>query len=105
MVERLNSEPQNYPTGAAEALGRDVARTLIPLGRELLAQGRMREARGLFGRSLRRKRSPARVILVVPFLLNSRTFARQLAIKYKLKSLTQRLRLGQVRRALRRLGS
>lgn len=93
MVDRLNAEPEKYPRGAAEALAKDMSGQLIPLGRALLGDGRMREARDLFVRSLKEKRSKRAVLLWALSFLNSTNFNRQLAIKRKLKLLTERFSL------------
>lgn len=93
MVERLSAEPGKYPPGAAEALGRGVSGDLIPLGRSLLAEGRMREARGLFAQSLKERRSRRALFLWVLSFLNSANFNRLVAIKSKLRRLTERFRL------------
>ena len=91
MVERLSAHPEQYPPGAAEALGRNVARSLMPLGRALLDEGRMREARGLFARSLKQEPSGRALFFWALSFLNSANFNRLLAIKRRLKRSESRL--------------
>jgi len=98
MVERLSAQPEKYPPGAAEALGRNVARSLMPLGRALLDDGRMREARGLFARSLKQEPSGRAFLLWALSFLNSANFNRVLAIKGKLRVLRERFGLKQAGR-------
>ena len=86
MVDRLAAEPDKYPNGAATALGRDVFGQLIPLGRELLDQGRRREAKDLFRRSLRNKFSTRAVMLWALSFLNLENFNRLLIVKHKLNT-------------------
>jgi glycosyltransferase involved in cell wall biosynthesis len=93
MVDRLRAEPEKYPPGAAEALARDMSGQFIPLGRSLLDEGRAREARPLFIRSLKQKFSKRALFLWALSFLNSTNFNRQLAIKRKLKLFTERLSL------------
>jgi glycosyltransferase involved in cell wall biosynthesis len=93
MVDRLSAEPEKYPPGAAEALAKDMSGQLIPLGRTLLEDGRMREARDLFVRSLKQKRSKRAVLLWALSFLGSANFNRLLIRKRKLKLLTERFGL------------
>jgi glycosyltransferase involved in cell wall biosynthesis len=93
MVDRLRAEPEKYPPGAAEALAKDMAGQFIPLGRTLLDDGRMREARDLFVRSLKEKFSKRALLLWVLSFFNATNFNRQLAIKRKLKLLAERFSL------------
>ncbi len=86
MVDRLVAESHKYPAGAAEALGRDVFGQLLPLGRTLLEEGRIREARDLFVRSLKQKCSKRAVLLWASTFLDAANFNRLLAIKRKLTS-------------------
>jgi glycosyltransferase involved in cell wall biosynthesis len=94
MVDRLRAEPEKYPPGAAEALAKDMAGQFIPLGRTLLDEGRMREARDLFTRSLKQNFSKRALFLWALSFLNSTNFKRQLAIKRKLKLFTERFSSG-----------
>lgn len=93
MVDRLSAEPAKYPAGAAEALAKDMSAQFIPLGRTLLGEGRMREARNLFTRSLKKKFSKRALLLWALSFLNSTNFNRQLVIKRKLKLLRERFSL------------
>jgi glycosyltransferase involved in cell wall biosynthesis len=93
MVDRLSAEPEKYPSGAAEALARDMSGQFVPLGRKLLDEGRPREARPLFMRSLKQKFSKRALLLWALSFLNSTNFKRHLAIKRKLKLFTERFSL------------
>jgi len=97
MVDRLNAEPEKYPPGAAEALAKDMSGQFIPLGRTLLDEGRRNEARDLFVRSLKQKRSKRAVLLWGISFLDAVNFNRLLAAKRKLKLLTRRLGLSHCR--------
>lgn len=94
MVDRLRAQPEKYPRGAAEALAKDMAGQFIPLGRTLLDDGRMREARDLFTRSLKQKFSKRAFMLWALSFLNPAGFKRQVAIKRKLKLLRERFSSG-----------
>jgi glycosyltransferase involved in cell wall biosynthesis len=91
MVDRLSAEPEKYPPGAAEALGKDVSGQLIPLGRTLLDDGRMREARNLFVRSLKQKLSKRAAVLWALSFLNLTNFNRLVVAKRRIKVLASRL--------------
>jgi glycosyltransferase involved in cell wall biosynthesis len=93
MVDRLSAEPEKYPPGAAEALAKDMSGQFIPLGRTLLDDGRMREARDLFVRSLKQKFSKRALLLWALSFLGSANFNRLLIRKSKLKLLTERFGL------------
>jgi glycosyltransferase involved in cell wall biosynthesis len=93
MVDRLSAEPDKYPPGAAAALAKDMSGQFVPLGRTLLDEGRAREARPLFIRSLKQKFSKRALFLWALSFLNSTNFNRQLAIKRKLKLLAERFSL------------
>lgn len=84
MVDRLRADPEKYPHGAAEALARNMSAQFIPLGRTLLDEGRMREARDLFVRSLKQKRSKRALLLYALSFLNCANLNRVLALKRKL---------------------
>jgi glycosyltransferase involved in cell wall biosynthesis len=90
MVDRLRAEPEKYPPGAAKALAKDMSGQFIPLGRTLLDDGRMREARDLFVRSLKQKFSKRALLLWALSFLGSANFNRLLIRKSKLKLLTER---------------
>jgi glycosyltransferase involved in cell wall biosynthesis len=89
MVDRLSAEPEKYPPGAAEALAKDMSGQLIPLGRSLLDEGRTREARGLFTRSLKQKFSKRALLLWALSFIGSANFNRLLIKKRKLKLLIE----------------
>jgi glycosyltransferase involved in cell wall biosynthesis len=93
MVDRLSAEPEKYPPGAAEALAKDMSGQFVPLGRTLLDEGRGREARPLFIRSLKQKFSKRALLLWALSFFNSTNFNRQLAIRRKLKLFTERFSL------------
>lgn len=84
MVDRLSAEPEKYPAGAAEALAKDMPGQLIPLGRTLLDDGRMREARGLFVRSLKQKFSKRAAVLWLLSFLDLTNFNRLLLAKRRI---------------------
>lgn len=90
LVDDLNARPDKYPTGAAEVLGENVFENIIPLGREFLEQGRSREARGLFSRSLRKKFSMRAAVLWALSFLSLRFFNRLLTAKRRLTVLASR---------------
>ena len=91
MVDRLSAEPEKYPPGAAEALARDMSGQLIPLGRTLLDDGRMREARDLFVRSLKQKLSKRAAVFWALSFLNLTNFNRLVVAKRRIKVLASRL--------------
>lgn len=91
MVDRLRAEPEKYPPGAAKALAKDMFGQFIPLGRTLLEDGRMREARDLFVRSLKQKFSKRALLLWALSFLGSANFNRLVIRKSKLKLFTERL--------------
>lgn len=102
MVDRLSAEPEKYPPGAAVALAKGMSGQLIPLGRTLLGDGRMREARDLFVRRLKQKRSKRALLLWALSFLGSAGFNRLLIRKSKLKQLTERFGLRWLAGASRR---
>lgn len=91
IVDLLKAKPHKYPAGAALALGRDVSSALIPLGRRLLDEGRSREARDLFTRSLGQKYSTRALLLWVLSLVDSQNFNRLVSIKRKLNLAFERI--------------
>jgi glycosyltransferase involved in cell wall biosynthesis len=90
MADRLSAEPEKYPPGAAEAMAKDVSGQLIPLGRSLLDDGRMREARELFAKSLKQKFSKRAAALWALSFLNLTNFNRLLVAKRRVKVLGSR---------------
>ena len=63
VVEKLIAAPNKYTARAAEIYGPTLAACFYPLGRSLLAEGRGREARALFIRSLRNRYSNRALML------------------------------------------
>jgi len=84
VIEKLRSEPRNYPPDAAQAYADEPWRLLIDIGRSLLDQGRMREARALFIRSLKKTYSHRAVFLWCLTFLGRAAFKHLLTIKRKL---------------------
>jgi glycosyltransferase involved in cell wall biosynthesis len=91
MVDRLSTEAEKYPPGAAEALAKDMSGQFIPLGRTLLDDGRRREARDLFVRSLKRKLSKRAAMLWALSFLSLTDLNRLLGVKRRIKVLASRL--------------
>ena len=91
MVDRLSTEAEKYPPGAAEALAKDMSGQFVPLGRTLLDDGRRREARDLFVRSLKRKLSKRAAMLWALSFLSLTDFNRLLGAKRRIKVLASRL--------------
>ena len=89
MVDRLKTESEKYPPGAAEALAKDMSGQFIPLGRTLLDNGRMREARNLFLRSLKQRLSKRAAVLWALSFLNLANFNRLVVAKRRIKGLAK----------------
>jgi hypothetical protein len=85
MVDCLSAEPEKYPPGAADAMAKDVPGQLIPLGRSLLDDGRMRDARELFAKSLKHRFSKRAAVLWALSFLNLTNFNRLLVAKRRIK--------------------
>lgn len=91
LVDRLRAEPEKYPPGAADVLAKDMSGQLVPLGRTLLDNGRMREARNLFGRSLKGRLSKRAAVLWALSFLNLANFKRLVVAKRRIEVLVSRL--------------
>jgi len=57
MVDAIRAQPDKYPAGAAQVLGKDIFEQLLPLGQILLAAGKTYEARELLRRSIKQRPS------------------------------------------------
>lgn len=81
ILDWLLAYPQKYPPGAGRAYNRAFARGLVFVGRNLLDEGRRREARALFRRSLGRAYSVRALFLWCVTFLSPAGFKYLLAIK------------------------
>jgi glycosyltransferase involved in cell wall biosynthesis len=84
LIDRLHAQPEKYPPGAAKAYGKELWRGWISMGRSLLDEGRMREARALFTRSLKKNYSRRAIFLWGATFLSPVAFKRLLTIKRRL---------------------
>ena len=96
VVDKLSSEPDKYPLGAAETYGKYLWPMLIPLGRSLLNAGRSREARDLFTRSLKKRYSHRASLFWGLTFLSPAIFKQLLALKRKLGSIKKPLQSREV---------
>ena len=87
MVDLIRAQPQKYPVGAADAMNRDVDGALLPVGRELLRQGRRHEARRLLSRDIKNKCSRRALMLWGLTFLRPGAFDQLLKTKHYLKSM------------------
>jgi len=83
ILDWLLAYPHKYPPGAGGAYNRTFSVGLISAGRNLLAEGRMREARALFRRTLGRVYSARALFLWCVSFLSPAGFEHLLAIKRK----------------------
>ena len=95
LIDDLKARPEKYPPAAAQVLGKDYARIFVPLGRELLDEGRTNEARALFKRHLTKQFSGRALFLWALSFLGPANFKRLLRCKRKLSSLSHCFSLGR----------
>ena len=81
ILDWLLAYPQKYPSGAGRAYNKAFSRGLISVGRSFLDEGRMREARALFSRSLGQSYSTRALFLWCVTFLTPAGFKYLLAIK------------------------
>jgi len=89
VVERLTAQPEKYPPRAAQAYNKDLSRWSMSRGRSLLDEGRRREARALFVRSLGKSYSARAIFLWCLTFLSPAAFKHFLTIKRKLSKKTR----------------
>ncbi len=84
LIDQLGAQPGKYPPGAAQVFEADSRRLFLPVGRLLLDEGRMYEARALFTRSLRLSFSWRAILFWCLTFMSPFAFERLLSIKRKL---------------------